>query len=61
MHDLVIGLFVNRYEFGRLIEHAIYSSATPSFLAEAAYARSVHRGERRNAARSPSPLAPTAV
>jgi hypothetical protein len=30
MHDLVIGLFINRDEFGRLIEHGINSSETPS-------------------------------
>jgi insertion element IS1 protein InsB len=30
MHALVIGLFVNRHEFGRLIEPAIHSSETPS-------------------------------
>ena len=30
LHDRVIGLCVNRYEFGRLIEHALHSPATPS-------------------------------
>jgi insertion element IS1 protein InsB len=30
MHDLVIGLFINRYEFGRLLWHGINSSETPS-------------------------------
>jgi len=29
-HDLVIGLFINRDAFGRLIEHGIHSSETPS-------------------------------
>jgi len=32
MHDLVIGLFISRDEFGRLIEHGINSSETPSPL-----------------------------
>jgi insertion element IS1 protein InsB len=30
LHDRVIGLCVNRYEFERLIEHALHSSETPS-------------------------------
>jgi hypothetical protein len=32
MHDLVIGLFVNRYEFGRVISHEIHNSETPSLF-----------------------------
>ena len=38
MHDPVIGLFVNRYEFGRAISHEIHNSETPS---EADIARGV--------------------
>ena len=30
MHDLVIGLFINRYEFGRPISHGINRPETPS-------------------------------
>ena len=30
MHDLVVGLFVNRYEFGRGISHEIHNSETSS-------------------------------
>jgi hypothetical protein len=30
MHDLVIGLFVNRYEFGRAISREIHNCETPS-------------------------------
>src|SRR2546421_165985 len=30
MHDLVIGLFINRYEFGLAISHGIHTFATPS-------------------------------
>ena len=30
LHDLVIGLFVHRYEFGRTIEHEIHNSETPA-------------------------------
>jgi len=33
MHDLVIGLFINRYEFGRPISHGINRPETPSALA----------------------------
>jgi insertion element IS1 protein InsB len=32
MHDLVIGLFVNRYEFGRVISQEIHNSETPSSI-----------------------------
>jgi hypothetical protein len=32
MHDLVIGLFINRYEFGRPISHGINSFETPSIM-----------------------------
>jgi hypothetical protein len=28
MHDLVIGLFINRYEFGRAISHEIHNAET---------------------------------
>jgi insertion element IS1 protein InsB len=30
MHDLVIGLFINRYEFGRLLGYRINRCETPS-------------------------------
>jgi insertion element IS1 protein InsB len=33
MHELVIGLFVNRYEFGRVIYQEIHNSETPSKIA----------------------------
>jgi insertion element IS1 protein InsB len=32
MHDLVIGLFINRYEFGRPLSSRINTFETPSFF-----------------------------
>jgi len=37
MHDLVIGLFINRYEFGWSIWTMVNTCETPSFLARSVF------------------------
>ena len=41
-HDLVIGLFVNRYECGLALYHEINTWETPSFLAGMWYGDTTH-------------------